>query len=107
MSAGVRARGTGDSRPSSVSSRAAVLVNGFAFSWCCHFASSCESSCGVLQEFHVRLLPSTGELRVATPGVARRERRLISEDVDRVTTELRRLRLGSTTLEGRGEGLGA
>ena len=55
----------------------------------------------------MRLLPSTGELRVATPGVARRERRLISEDVDRVTTELRRLRLGSTTLEGRGEGLGA
>lgn len=109
MSAGVTARGTGDSRPSSAKSSAASFVRGefLDMSWCCHFASSCGSRCGVLQEFHGRLLLSTGELRVATPGVARSERRLVSEEVDRFTMEVRRLRPFSLTVGGRGEGLGA
>jgi hypothetical protein len=57
-----------------------------------HFASSSGATFGAFQEFHVLRRPSTGELRVATPGVCNNERRLVSEDEDRLTVDVLRLR---------------
>lgn len=62
-----------------------------------HFASSSGAICGAFQEFHVRRRPSTGELRVATPGVWTKDRRLVREEHDPLADDVRRLRTGPFT----------
>jgi hypothetical protein len=58
-----------------------------------HLASSSGAICGDFHEFHVLRRPSiaTGELRVATPGVCTRERRLVSDEHDPLAVDVRRL----------------
>lgn len=64
----------------------------------CHLASSSGSSLGDLHEFHVLRRPSTGELRVPTPGVWMRDcRRVSDEQEDLSTGEVLMLVLGSAS----------
>ena len=56
-----------------------------------HFASCSALSWGARHEFHVRRWLSTGELRVATPGVCTRERRRIRDESELLTPDVRRL----------------
>lgn len=72
------------------------------FEFTAHLASSSGAICGAFQEFHVLRRPSTGELRVATPGVCTKERRLVNEEHDPLADDVRRLRTGPFTV-GRAE----
>lgn len=108
-SPGVCARGLGLLRCSGVSETARAVGGDFPALSVVHFASSSGPSLGVFHEFHVRLDPSTGELRVATPGVVTRERRRRRDEVERLMSEVRRLgfccEAGGSIGEDVGEGI--
>jgi hypothetical protein len=76
---------------SSLKRFAGVMVIPFGVT--AHFAASSGVSFAAFHEFQVLRRPSTGELRVATPGVWTRERRRIREDPSAI--EVLRLSVGS------------
>ena len=90
------------------SSAASRFIGIMPFDVICHLASSSGLTLGDFQEFHVLRRPSTGDVRVATPGVWTKERRLVSEEHDPSACEVLRLSPGrspGSTVTGTAAGI--